>query len=61
MHLFITLNQHSLSFTANYNDGDGGTVTGTNPIKSDADMVETLVRIINHYGEGCTVEIRDDR
>lgn len=61
MHLFITLNKTSLDFRATYNNGEGGTVTGTDPVKSDADMIETMVRIINHYGEGCTVEIRDDR
>lgn len=61
MHLFITLNKNSLDFRTTYNNGEGGTVTGTDPVKSDADMIEAMIRIINHYGEGCTVEIRDDR
>lgn len=53
-HLFITISDTHVSFR------DPETY-GQDPAKDDTERLKIIVKLIKYYGDGATVEIRDDR
>lgn len=53
-HLFITITDSHVTFTE-------PEIFGSDPAKDDSERLRIILKLIKYYGDGATVEVRDDR